>query len=131
MKLSLVIPAYNEEENIAETISAIEGALDFDYEIIVINDHSQDTTGAIVSNLMKRYTNVRLIDNDGARGFANTLRKGFSCARGELIIPVMADLCDDVVTIKAMVQKISEGFDVVCGSRYMQDGLRLGGSKIK
>jgi len=43
----------------------------------------------------------------------------------------MADLCDDLSTIKKMLDKMNEGYDIVCGSRYIKGGVRLGGSKIK
>ena len=72
-----------------------------------------------------------MVDNENAQGFANALRAGFKAASGELIIPVMADLADEPRDINLMYDKIQEGFDIVCGSRYMKEGKKMGGPRIK
>ncbi len=131
MKINIVIPAHNEEGVIADTIRSIEKELSLDYEIIVVNDHSSDDTGSVVRELMKQYQNLRLIDNDWDKGFANALKKGFSVCSAELIIPVMADLCDDPRTINEMHLKATQGFDIVAGSRYMKGGLKSGGPLLQ
>lgn len=131
MKLSIVIPAHNEEDNIAGVLGKIEESLDLDYELVVVNDHSSDSTAEIVNKMAQKYNNIRLVDNSLDKGFANALKTGFSNVNTELFIPVMGDLCDDLSTIKAMFQKINEGYDVVCGARYIKGGSRLGGSRLK
>ena len=131
MKISIIIPAHNEEDNIREVIDKIEDTLDIPYEIIVVNDHSSDNTPQVVRGLFARYQNIRLAENKLEKGFANALKTGFGLATTEAFIPVMADLCDELSTIKHIVDKIDEGYDLVCGSRYTKEGGRLGGSKIK
>jgi len=131
MKLSVIIPAHNEEENIVSVIEKIESLLDLDYELVVVNDHSVDGTAALVKGLLGRYPNIRLVENQADKGFANAVKCGFANAKGELVIPVMGDLCDDLLTLKSMVKKIDQGYDIVCGSRYMEGGGRIGGSKLK
>lgn len=131
MKITLVIPAHNEEEVIANTIISLESALTLDYEIIVVNDHSQDKTASVVNQLTKQYPNLKLVDNDIGRGFADALRKGFAVSDSDLIIPIMADLCDDPKSIRDMYDKIRDGFSVVCGSRYMKGGGKLGGPLLQ
>ncbi len=131
MKLAIVIPAHNEEEIIAQTIKGIEDKLKLDYEIIVVNDHSTDKTASVVNELFSRYSNVRLVDNDTGRGFAAALKKGFSAATADFVVPVMADLCDDPLTIQDMYKKALEGFDVVCGSRYTYGGGKHGGPAMQ
>jgi len=131
MKLSIVLPAHNEEDNISDIINRIENSLDIDYELVVVNDHSIDTTGEIVDKLSQKYKNIRLVENKLAQGFANAIKTGFHNVSGDMVILVMADLCDELSTIKIMSHKINEGYDVVCGSRYIKGGARLGGSKIK
>ena len=131
MKLSIVIPAYNEAENIGQVVRQIEEALDFDFELIVVNDHSLDATSSIVRGLGRTYANLRLMDNRRPAGFANALRSGFECASGELVMPIMGDLCDDLSTVKRMLEKMEQGNDLVCASRYIKGGARLGGSKVK
>jgi glycosyltransferase involved in cell wall biosynthesis len=125
------VPAYNEEENIAEVIRKIEEVITFPYELVVVNDHSADNTRSIVEGLCCRYKNLKLVDNPLERGFANALRTGFSNSSGDCVVPVMSDLCDDLLTIKTMREKIMEGYDLVCGTRYIKGGARLGGPRIK
>lgn len=131
MKLSIVIPAHNEEENIAEVVNKIEQSIDFPHELVIVNDHSTDATARLLDGLSKQYSNIRLCENKLSRGFANAIRTGFYNASGEALVPIMADLCDDLSTVKIMLDKIDAGYDVVCGCRYIKGGLRLGGSKIK
>lgn len=131
MKLTVIVPAHNEEDNITEVISKIEGILDIPHELIVVNDHSQDATAKLVQGLSGKYPNIRLVENVGERGFANAIKTGFANSKSEVIVPVMADLCDDLPTLKKMFEKINEGYDVVCGSRYIREGARIGGSRIK
>lgn len=131
MRLSIIVPAHNEEDNIAEVVARIEDALNLNYELIIVNDHSRDQTASIVKGLSKKYQNIRLVENTLEKGFANAIKTGFLNADGDLIIPLMADLCDDLSTIPLMVAKISDGYDVVCGSRYIKGGARLGGSQVK
>jgi len=131
LKLSIVIPAHNEEESISAVINEVESTVDMAHELIVVNDHSTDKTPLIVSELSHKYSSVRLVNNPNEKGFANAIRYGLSEVRNELVVPVMGDLCDDLNTLGAMRAKINEGYDVVCGSRYIKGGLRLGGFKVK
>ena len=131
MKLSIVIPAYNEQDNIEDVIKKIESSLNIEHELVVVNDHSSDCTREIVLGLSGRYPNVRLVDNLSERGFASAIKTGFANIRTDIVVPVMADLCDDLNTIKEMFDKINQGYDVVCGARYIGGGARLGGSKVK
>ncbi len=131
MKLSIIIPAYNEEENIARVLEKVEALVDLEHELIVVNDYSLDQTAQIVTSLTHKFINIRLLNNTNSKGFASALKFGFSEAKNELIVPVMGDLCDDLNTLKEMVKKINDGYDVVCGSRYVRGGARIGGSRIK
>lgn len=131
MMLSLIVPLHNEEENIIDLIDKIEGSLNFGYELLVVNDHSHDRTRILVTELSRKYDNIRLVDNGLEAGFANVLMTGFREAIGDVVVPVMGDLCDDLATIKKMLTKIEEGYDIVCGSRYIKGGRRQGGSKLK
>jgi dolichol-phosphate mannosyltransferase len=131
MNLSIIIPAFNEAENIADVIMQIKNSVQFDFELIVVNDHSQDSTSSIVEDLSKQFKNLRLVENNRPRGFANAINTGFEHAQGDVILPIMGDLCDDLTTIGKMLCKINQGYDIVCGSRYMRGGRRIGGSKMK
>ncbi|MCM8829951.1 MAG: glycosyltransferase family 2 protein [Candidatus Omnitrophica bacterium] len=130
--LSIIIPARDEEDNIGETIKNILPYITPENtEILVVNDHSKDNTIEIVKNLEKHYSFIKLIDNTGEPGFANTLREGFKSAKGEFVLPVMADSCDTPETIPLMVEKAKQGYDLICGSRYVKGGKRVGGPLVQ
>ncbi|MCX5703352.1 MAG: glycosyltransferase family 2 protein [Candidatus Omnitrophica bacterium] len=131
MKLSIIIPAHNEQDNIADVIKRVEQSLDIPYELIVVNDHSVDETRNIVEALSRQNGNIKLVENELDKGFANAIKTGLNNAQGDAVVPIMADLCDDLGTVKKMFDKINQGYDIVCGSRYMKGGLRIGGSKAK
>jgi len=131
MKISIIVPAHNEQDNITEMINRIEETIGLEHELIVVNDHSQDDTARLVKNLTQRYPQVRLVENSADKGFANAIKAGFSAAAAEVVVPVMGDLCDDLSTIGQMLKKIEGGFDVVSGSRYIKGGARIGGSRLK
>lgn len=131
MKISIIVPAHNEEDNIENVINRIEQNLDIPHQLVIVNDHSSDATGEIISKLARQYNNIKVVENRLEKGFANALRTGFDNANEEVLVPIMGDLCDDLSTIKKMFEKINEGYDIVCGSRYVKGGVRLGGSKIK
>ncbi|MGC8977617.1 MAG: glycosyltransferase family 2 protein [Candidatus Ratteibacteria bacterium] len=130
--LSIIIPARNEEENIKETIESLIPHINSqETEIIVVNDHSEDETENIVSKLCQKYKNLKLVNNEKEPGFANALKTGFENSKGEFVLPFMADLCDQPETIKKMVEKAKEGYDLICGSRYTKGGKKIGGPKIQ
>ena len=131
MKLSIIIPVHNEEENIVNTIKKIKDALDLANELVVVNDHSDDRTRELVEIEAAQYPDLRVVDNNLEKGFANAIKTGFANAQSDVVIPVMGDLCDDLDTLKRMFAKINEGYDIVCGCRYIKGGARLGGSKVK
>lgn len=131
MKLSLIVPAYNEEANIAEVVSRIETEVTLPHELLVVNDHSQDRTGELLHELCRRYPNLRVVENKRPRGFANALSTGFAYATGDFLLPVMADLCDDLATIPLLFEKITQGYDIACGCRYTKGGARQGGAWLK
>jgi len=126
MKFSVIIPAHNEEGIIFKTVESLENVVIPGYEIVVVNDHSTDKTAEIVDILAKKYGNIRLVENTNEPGFTNALQSGFKNAKTDIFLPVMADLCDDPDTINKMYEKMLEGFDIVCGSRYMRGGRKIG-----
>jgi glycosyltransferase involved in cell wall biosynthesis len=131
VRISIIVPAHNEQDNIAEVIERIERSLGLEHELVVVNDHSLDHTVELVEMLSKRYNNIKLIHNKSPKGFANALKTGFNNVSTDIVIPVMADLCDDLDTVPKMLDKINKGYDIVCGSRYIKGGARLGGSRLK
>jgi len=131
MKLTVVVPAHNEEENIGQVIEQVEDRIKFPFDLIVVNDHSVDRTAEIVAGLVNKFNNIILVENKFAPGFANAVKAGLASVKTEIVVLVMGDLCDDLETIPLMFEKIKAGYDVVCGARYIKGGSRIGGSKIK
>jgi glycosyltransferase involved in cell wall biosynthesis len=129
--ISVVIPAHNEAGVISRTIAGLAEAIEFDFEIIVVDDYSTDNTAQIVDTLAKGDRRIRLLKNNQKPGFGNAIKAGFENASGETIVCVMADLCDNPYTINQMYDRIKQGYDVVCGSRYTKGGRKIGGPFLK
>lgn len=132
VKLSIIIPARNEEENIENTVNYLIPYIEPSItEIIIVNDHSDDSTEQIGKRLSEKYSSVKIVNNKKEPGFSNALLTGFENSKGEFVLPVMADMCDDPKTIPEMLKKADVGFDIVCGSRYIKGGKKIGGPKLQ
>lgn len=116
-KLSLVIPVYNEEENVKLLVEAIEEALgDFEYEIILVDDFSTDDTRNTVKGLDN--PNVVLIEMKKNYGQSSALQAGIDYAQGDYVITLDGDLQNDPSDIPMMLDLLQEGdWDVVTGIR--------------
>ena len=131
MKLSIVMPVYNEGEVIEKTITQLENSLKQNHELLIVYDTDTDTTVAPVTKLIKKYPQVKLVKNIYGRGALNALKTGLKKAKGEAVCVMMADLTDDPKVTEKMVEKYNEGFDVVAASRYMKGGHQIGGPILK
>ena len=123
--LSVVMPARNEEGQIADTIESLAVALqdaDIRYEILVVNDNSADRTEAIVRALGRRNSAVRCVNNDPPNGFGFAVRRGLAEFRGDVVAIVMADGSDMPADLVAFYRKLHEGYDCVFGSRFSRGG---------
>ena len=124
--LNIIVPAYNEELNISDTLSTIreiQERVKIPHKLIVVNDNSIDRTREVVQGLMKQYNNLVLINRRGNHGLGRCLNRAYEEVEGGVIVAVMADLADDVNDIPAMLEKIKEGYDLVSASRYIPRGL--------
>ncbi len=134
MKLSLIIPAYNEEMNIISTLDKLLKALRVEgipFEIIVVNDNCQDNTRQLVEERQKEAHEIILINRTPPRGFGRAIRSGIDRSTGDVIIPVMADLSDDSRDVIRYYRKIEDGYDCVFGSRFMNGSSVTGYPKNK
>ena len=125
MKFSVIIPAHNEDKIIERTIkTVVKGLKNYNYEIIAVDDNSNDSTGRILDSLSKKYKNLKAVhkvsQKVGPTGLGSALTFGFSHATTQILIPFMGDLSDDPRDIPKLVEKIEEGYDVVCGSRFTE-----------
>jgi dolichol-phosphate mannosyltransferase len=123
-KLSIVIPAYNEEKNIAKCINELQatlrGTYEIPYEIIVVNDNSTDETERAVRGEMALDSDVRIVNRTPPGGFGRAVRSGMEAVRGDVAIVYMADLSDSPEDVVAYYRKIREGYDCVFGSRFIK-----------
>ncbi|MGE5551471.1 MAG: glycosyltransferase family 2 protein [Bacteroidota bacterium] len=121
-RLSIVLPAYNEEGNIRRTIEEILSFLPGfapigrDFEIIAVDDGSRDQTGRIVQELSAVHPEVRLVQHEVNRGYGGALRSGFAAARGEFIFFMDSDGQFVFPEIEKLLAKI-EQYDAVLGYR--------------
>jgi glycosyltransferase involved in cell wall biosynthesis len=117
--LSVVLPAYNEEENAAAAVaevSAVTQDLGVEYEIILVNDGSADRTGDIGRELEEHIPNFRLVEHYPNRGYGGALKAGFAAAELELISFTPADNQFDFSEIDRFLAKIDQA-DIVSGYR--------------
>ena len=126
MKLSIVIPAYNEEESITETIDALEKALNeikIDHETLIVNDNSKDNTEQVLQQLAEKYPSVRYVTNPGPNGFGYAIRYGLDRFSGDCVAIMMADLSDSPYDmIKFYTTMMEKNVDCVFGSRWIKGG---------
>jgi glycosyltransferase involved in cell wall biosynthesis len=119
VKLSVVIPVYNERDTIAEILRRVE-RVGLAYEIVVVDDGSSDGTREVLQRLAGRRPRLRLILHERNRGKGAAVRTGIAAARGDLILIQDADLEYDPRDYRALLQPIKEGkADVVFGSRFL------------
>jgi dolichol-phosphate mannosyltransferase len=125
MKLSVVIPARNEEGCLEETLDRMARTLqehNIAFEIIVADDGSTDETAGRVNRMTARYPEIRLVTNTGRHGFGMAVRLGLEYVTGEAVAVVMADGSDSPDDLVTYYRKLLEGYDCVFGSRFIQGG---------
>lgn len=120
MKISVIIPIYNEENNLKELFARLHSALSApvnQYEVIAINDGSRDNTEALLRELAVQYPNVRIINFSRNFGQTAAIDAGIRFSRYDIIVPIDADLENDPADIPKLLDKINQGYDVVSGYR--------------
>src|SRR3972149_8129099 len=132
MKAVIIIPTYNEAENIGRLIDVLENLFKekvpskWNMHILVVDDTSPDGTSDVVKKYMKKFNNVHLFLNKEKVGLGGAYMKGMRYAidnlKAELMLQMDADFQHDETLIPAFLEKIDEGADVVIGSRYMKGG---------
>lgn len=135
MKLSVVIPAYNEEESIEKTVSELIAALEekkIVHEIFVVNDNSKDNTLSVLKKLSERYPSLKFETNLGPNGFGYAVRYGLERFTGDCVAVVMADLSDSPEDLIKFYQTMLEGnYDCVFGSRFIKGGRTIDYPRVK
>ncbi len=120
MKVSLLIPTFNEEENVGrlyDEIVAMASTQTFELEMIFVDDGSTDGTPAALAELAARDPNVRVVTFRRNFGQTAGLAAAIDHAEGDVLIPMDADLQNDPADVPRMLAKLEEGYDVVSGWR--------------
>lgn len=132
-EITIVIPVYNEGENISIAINKIEEEVTYPHLINIVYDFEEDTTVPVVKSLQSTSSEkINLVKNNYGRGVLNAIKTGLETAQSEFVVVTMADLCDPPYVINDMLKKAEEeNADIVCASRYMKGGKQIGGPFVK
>lgn len=126
MILSIVIPAYNEEQSLPESLPILYEKLHtagIPHEICVTNDNSKDGTLQVLETLSKQIPTLVYYTNNGPNGFGYAIRYGLERFTGDCVAVMMADMSDSPDDLIAFYRKMVEGnYDCVFGSRFMKGG---------
>ena len=124
MKLSIVIPAHNEEGSIAETVNSLYLVLqneNINHEIVVVNDNSKDATIQVLEQLQQTVPSLIFYSNTGKSGFGYAVRYGLEHFSGDCVAIMMADLSDDPMDLVRFYRKmVEDNYDCVFGSRWIK-----------
>jgi dolichol-phosphate mannosyltransferase len=124
MKTSIILPTYNEKENIVELIRAIFTTLEpdsMDFEVVVVDDNSPDGTADVVRHTFGQNCRVKLLVRTQARGLATAIRHGIEHSQGDILVFMDTDFNHDPAIIPQMI-KFLEYYDIIIGSRFVMAG---------
>ncbi|MEW6356891.1 MAG: dolichyl-phosphate beta-glucosyltransferase [Planctomycetota bacterium] len=130
IRISVVIPAYNEASRIKDSLGRIASYFErqaVSYEVIVVDDGSTDDTAAVVRSMAKRIEHLRLLTSNTNRGKGHAVRHGIAAARGDYVLMSDADLSTPIEEVEKLMRALKVGgYDVAIGSRAMpQSDVRL------
>jgi glycosyltransferase involved in cell wall biosynthesis len=131
VRVTIVIPAYNEGEDIVPVLLRLQESVSLSHETTVIVDDPTDTTISAVVACQAEYPQVRYAINTYGRGPGNAIRYGIDQAEGAVVVVTMADGCDDPTQIDNLVRLVERGVVVAVASRYTRGGQQVGGPAIK
>jgi dolichol-phosphate mannosyltransferase len=129
--VSVVIPAYDEDEAIVPVLERILEAVQNPCELMVVVDSPDDSTVPVVERFAAADDRVRSVVNTYGRGPANAIRYGIDDAKAPTVVVTMADGCDDPRQIDDLVRLVERGVVVAAASRYMPGGQQVGGPLLK
>jgi dolichol-phosphate mannosyltransferase len=123
MKVSLVVPTYNEAENVVKLLDLVLDAMQGrDFEAWVVDDDSPDGTWRAVESYRAAHPGVELIRRIGKRGLSSAVIDGFSHAKGDVLCVMDADLSHDPALLPRLVDAVEAGADLAVGSRRVAGG---------
>lgn len=129
--VSIVVPVYNEADNIIPLLEALQAKVSSDHETLLVYDFDEDSTLPPARDLASSYPELLLVKNQHGRGALPALKTGLEEAKGDVVVVTMADLSDDVSQIDTIAQMAGGDVGVVSPSRYMRGGRQIGGPLVK
>ena len=129
--ISIVVPVYNEADNILPLLEAVRSLLVSPHETLVVYDFDEDSTLPPARRFGEQYPALRLVKNTIGPGALNAIKTGMGSSKGDVVVVTMADLSDDLSQVETMAHQIRDGAGVVAGSRYIRGGQQIGGPPIK
>lgn len=121
--LSLILPTYNEAQNLPSLIDLIDGVLAGGaHEIIIVDDDSPDGTWRVAQSLAARFSSVRVLRRIGKKGLSSAVIDGFDAAMGDVLMVMDADGQHDALLLLKLQEAIATGSDIAIGSRYVSGG---------
>lgn len=126
--LSIVIPTFNEEKRILSTLDHITSYLKkykFRFEIIIVDDGSQDNTVKVTQEYIKKCSSIRIIENGINRGKGYSVRNGILQSNGDLILFSDADLSTPIEELPKFLRWLEKGYDIAIGSRALKESVVL------
>jgi dolichol-phosphate mannosyltransferase len=130
-RVSVVLPAYNEGEQIIEVLDRLFESVKLPCEVLVVVDTEDDTTIPVINEYANKEPRLRCLANTYGPGPANAIRYGIDVAAAPVAVVTMADGCDDVRQIDDLVRLVERGVAVAAASRYMAGGQQVGGPYLK
>jgi len=121
MKLSIIIPCYNEEKTVKQLVDLVEQVDGIEKEIILLDDGSKDATPQILAQLGKERAHLKVVLQPKNHGKGATVREGFKHTTGDYVIIQDADLEYDPQDYKKLLLELEKGAQVVYGSRFAGD----------
>lgn len=126
--ISIVLPVFNEEDGINNTIEILEKFIEYQaekYELIFVDDGSKDKSIEIINKAQNKYSNIKIVEFSRNFGHQLAITAGIRYANGDAVVVMDADLQDPPSVIPNMIQKWHEGYDVVYGKRLVREGETL------
>jgi len=130
-RVSVVVPAYNEGEQVTGVLDRLFESVRLSCEVLVVVDSPDDTTVPVAERYAEKESRLRCLVNTYGRGPANAIRFGIDAVTAPVVVVTMADGCDDARQIDELVRLVERGVAVAAASRYMPGGQQVGGPVLK
>ena len=119
--ISVIIPVFNESESIGYLLDEVVSVMNnnkINFEVVVVNDGSEDNTSTVLDELTIRYKELSVISLRKNYGQTAAMAAGFDYSNGEIVITLDGDLQNDPNDIPKLISHINAGYDLICGWRY-------------